>query len=102
VKIFSPAAYACPGSRSPADAGQGTSPANAMSLSRPLVKRETDLYTDVEKRILTLKPGITDFSSIVFSDENDILKDSKDLDIQIAYKGKPQYPEGRFELKCQQ
>ncbi len=54
-----------------------------MSLvgPRPNVKRETDLYTDVEKRILTLKPGITDFSSIVFSDENDILKDSKDPDI---------------------
>lgn len=48
---------------------------------RPNVKRETDLYTDVEKRILALKPGITDFSSIVFSGENDILKDSKDPDI---------------------
>ncbi|MFH1974982.1 MAG: sugar transferase [Pseudomonadota bacterium] len=54
-----------------------------MSLvgPRPNVKRETDLYTDVEKKILTLKPGITDFSSIVFSDENEILKDSSDPDI---------------------
>ena len=54
-----------------------------MSLvgPRPNVKRETDLYTDVEKKILAMKPGITDFSSIVFSDENDILKDSKDPDI---------------------
>ena len=54
-----------------------------MSLvgPRPNVKRETDLYTDVEKKILAMKPGITDFSSIVFSDENEILKDSKDPDI---------------------
>jgi len=54
-----------------------------MSLvgPRPNVKRETDLYTDVEKGLLDVKPGITDFSSIVFSDENDILKDSKDPDI---------------------
>jgi len=54
-----------------------------MSLigPRPNVKRETDLYTDVEKGLLDVKPGITDFSSIVFSDENDILKDSKNPDI---------------------
>ena len=54
-----------------------------MSLvgPRPNVKRETDLYTLVEKKLLSVKPGITDFSSIVFSDENEILKDSKDPDI---------------------
>jgi len=54
-----------------------------MSLvgPRPNVKRETDLYTLVEKGLLSVKPGITDFASIVFSDENDILKDSKDPDI---------------------
>jgi lipopolysaccharide/colanic/teichoic acid biosynthesis glycosyltransferase len=54
-----------------------------MSLigPRPNVKRETDLYTSVEKKLLSVKPGITDFASIVFSDENDILKDSKDPDI---------------------
>ena len=48
---------------------------------RPNVKRETDLYTDQEKSLLTIKPGITDLSSIVFSDEGDILKDSEDPDI---------------------
>ena len=54
-----------------------------MSLvgPRPNVKRETDLYTREEKKLLTLKPGITDFSSIVFSDEGDILKDKADPDI---------------------
>lgn len=54
-----------------------------MSLvgPRPNVKRETDLYTKQEKKLLTVRPGITDFSSIVFSDEGEILKDSLDPDI---------------------
>ena len=51
-----------------------------MSLvgPRPNVKRDTDLYTSTEKRLLTVKPGITDFASIVFADEADILKDYPD------------------------
>ncbi len=54
-----------------------------MSLvgPRPNVKRETDLYTPVEKKLLSIRPGITDIASIVFADEGDILKDSKDPDI---------------------
>jgi len=54
-----------------------------MSLvgPRPNVKRETDLYTIQERRLLEVKPGITDFASIVFSDEGDILKDYPDPDI---------------------
>ncbi len=54
-----------------------------MSLvgPRPNVKRETDLYTIEEKKLLSVRPGITDFSSIVFSDEGEILKDSVDPDI---------------------
>jgi lipopolysaccharide/colanic/teichoic acid biosynthesis glycosyltransferase len=64
-----------------------------MSLvgPRPNVKRETDLYTIEEKKLLTVKPGITDFSSIVFSDEGDILKDQNEPDIaynQLIRPGK--------------
>lgn len=64
-----------------------------MSLvgPRPNVKRETDLYTIQEKKLLTVRPGITDFSSIVFSDEGDILKDQNDPDIaynQLIRPGK--------------
>ncbi|WP_341908126.1 sugar transferase [Polaromonas sp. YR568] len=64
-----------------------------MSLvgPRPNVKRETDLYTPVERKLLTVKPGITDISSIVFSDEGDILKDQVDPDIaynQLIRPGK--------------
>ena len=48
---------------------------------RPNVKAEVDLYTDVEKELLSIKPGITDFSSIVFADEGKILEDKKDPDL---------------------
>jgi lipopolysaccharide/colanic/teichoic acid biosynthesis glycosyltransferase len=64
-----------------------------MSLvgPRPNVKRETDLYTAAERQLLDVKPGITDFASIVFSDEGDILKDQADPDIaynQLIRPGK--------------
>ena len=54
-----------------------------MSLvgPRPNVKIETDFYTNSEKKLLSIKPGITDFSSIVFSDEGKILEDKKDPDL---------------------
>lgn len=75
-----------------------------MSLvgPRPNVKRETDLYTQEEKRLLSVKPGITDFSSIVFSDEGDILKGKEDPDIayhQLIRPGKSLL--GLFYIKNQ-
>lgn len=64
-----------------------------MSLvgPRPNVKRESDLYTTEERKLLSVKPGITDISSIVFSDEGDILKDYSDPDLaynQLIRPGK--------------
>jgi lipopolysaccharide/colanic/teichoic acid biosynthesis glycosyltransferase len=54
-----------------------------MSLvgPRPNVKSETDLYTAREKELLKTRPGITDISSIVFSDEGEILTRYEDPDI---------------------
>ena len=54
-----------------------------MSLvgPRPNVKRETDIYTAEEKRLLSVRPGITDIASIVFSDEGDILAGRPDPDL---------------------
>jgi lipopolysaccharide/colanic/teichoic acid biosynthesis glycosyltransferase len=49
---------------------------------RPNVERETRLYTDEERRLLGLRPGITDLSSIVFSDEGGILAGSDDPDLR--------------------
>ena len=48
---------------------------------RPNVERETNLYSDQERKLLKVKPGITDFASIVFSDESEILKDHQNPDI---------------------
>lgn len=75
-----------------------------MSLvgPRPNVKRETDLYTDLEKQLLSIKPGITDFASIVFSDEGDILSEYSDPDIaynQLIRPGKSHL--GLFYIKNQ-
>ena len=73
-----------------------------MSLvgPRPNVKRETDLYTKVEKDLLTVKPGITDFASIVFSDEGKILSGQSDPDVsynQLIRPGKSRL--GLFYIK---
>lgn len=64
-----------------------------MSLvgPRPNVKRETLLYSSQERRLLSVRPGITDFASIIFSDEGDILKHHSDPDIayhQLIRPGK--------------
>jgi lipopolysaccharide/colanic/teichoic acid biosynthesis glycosyltransferase len=45
-----------------------------------VVDHVTSEYTSIEKTLLNIKPGITDISSIVFSDEGEILKYSKDPD----------------------
>jgi len=48
---------------------------------RPQVKTDADLYTYEEKKILSVRPGITDLSSIVFADEGNILEGSNDPDL---------------------
>tara|TARA_X000000368_G_scaffold6338_1_gene4886 strand:+ start:509 stop:1267 length:759 start_codon:yes stop_codon:yes gene_type:complete len=48
---------------------------------RPNVEREVNLYSSEEIKILRMRPGITDISSIVFADEGDILENSNDPDL---------------------
>ena len=51
----------------------------------------TDLYNVGERKLLTVKPGITDFASIVFADEGAILEGHDDPDIaynQLIRPGK--------------
>ena len=64
-----------------------------MSLvgPRPNVEREVRLYSPEEKRLLSIRPGITDLASIVFADEGDILHGQDDPDIaynQLIRPGK--------------
>ena len=51
-----------------------------MSLvgPRPNVRQETELYTPFEHQLLEVRPGITDFSSIIFSDLGSILTGQAD------------------------
>ncbi|MCF2592011.1 sugar transferase [Prevotella hominis] len=53
-----------------------------MSLvgPRPEVKKYTDLYTEEQKQVLQVRPGITDWASIKYVDENKILGESEDPD----------------------
>lgn len=50
----------------------------SMVGPRPEVKYYTDLYTEEEKAILTIRPGITDWASIWNADEGAILAGADD------------------------
>ncbi len=53
-----------------------------MSLvgPRPQVQWAVDLYNEEERKILNLRPGITDYASVKFANEGEILKGSADPD----------------------
>jgi lipopolysaccharide/colanic/teichoic acid biosynthesis glycosyltransferase len=63
-----------------------------MSLvgPRPQVKWAVDLYTPEERRVLTVKPGITDYASLRFPNEGEILKGSTDPDRDYMEKIHPE------------
>jgi lipopolysaccharide/colanic/teichoic acid biosynthesis glycosyltransferase len=45
---------------------------------RPEVKKYVDLYDVQQQHILSIKPGITDYASIVYSNENELLAKSQE------------------------
>lgn len=49
-----------------------------MSLvgPRPEIREYVDQYNEEQKAILTIKPGITDYASIKFANENELLEKS--------------------------
>ena len=53
-----------------------------MSLvgPRPEVRKYVDLYNDTQKQILSLKPGITDYASIAYSNESELLLEASDAE----------------------
>lgn len=53
-----------------------------MSLvgPRPEVRRYVDLYTEEQRKVLSVRPGITDYASIEYIDENRLLAQSSDPD----------------------
>lgn len=48
----------------------------SMVGPRPEVKKYTDLYTEEQKKVFSVRPGITDWASIRFRNENEILTKS--------------------------
>ena len=53
-----------------------------MSLvgPRPEVRKYVDMYTDEQRLILSVRPGITDYASIEYIDENRLLAQAEDPD----------------------
>lgn len=50
---------------------------------RPEVRRYVNLYSKEQQKVLSVKPGITDYASIEYSNENDLL--SKAIDPEKTY-----------------
>jgi lipopolysaccharide/colanic/teichoic acid biosynthesis glycosyltransferase len=46
-----------------------------MSLvgPRPEVRKYVDMYSEVQKKVLSVKPGLTDYASIEYRNENELL-----------------------------
>ena len=52
----------------------------SMSLvgPRPEVSKYVHLYSETQRKVLLVRPGITDYASITFKNENEILGNSQD------------------------
>ena len=57
---------------------------------RPQVQWAVDLYTPQERGVLSVPPGITDYASLRFPNEGEILKDSTDPDKDYMEKIHPE------------
>lgn len=44
---------------------------------RPEVRKYVEYYNEDQKKVLTVRPGITDIASIVYRNENELLKESE-------------------------
>lgn len=45
---------------------------------RPEVRKYVDLYNDEQKKVLSVRPGLTDYASIAYINENEILEKADD------------------------
>ena len=56
---------------------------------RPEVEKYVLLYTDEQRRVLSVRPGITDYASIEYVNENEILSQASDPDRAYIEKVMP-------------
>lgn len=63
-----------------------------MSLvgPRPEVRKYVDLYTEEQKKVLTVRPGITDEASIKYFEENKLLGEAEDPEKMYIEKVMPE------------
>jgi len=66
---------------------------------RPEVKKFVEKYTEEEKQILSVRPGITDWSSIKFHNEGEIIEASGIPDADEAYEKLIRPEKLRLQLK---
>jgi len=66
---------------------------------RPEVRKFVDKYTEEEKLILSVRPGITDWSSIKFHNEGEIIESSGIPDADEAYEKLIRPEKLRLQLK---
>lgn len=66
---------------------------------RPEVQKFVDMYTEEEKAILNLRPGITDWASIKFHNEGEIIEASGIEDADEAYARLIRPEKLRLQLK---
>lgn len=62
-----------------------------MSLvgPRPEVRKYVEMYSADQKKVLNVRPGITDYASILYSNENEILSRSEDPEQHYISKVMP-------------
>lgn len=56
---------------------------------RPEVQRYVDLYTPEQKKVLSVRPGLTDWASIEYMDENELLGKSSDPEYTYIHEIMP-------------
>jgi lipopolysaccharide/colanic/teichoic acid biosynthesis glycosyltransferase len=56
---------------------------------RPEVKKYVDLYDNIQKKVLAVRPGITDYASLYFFEESKLLAKAKDAEHTYVHEIMP-------------
>lgn len=57
---------------------------------RPEVRKYVDMYTAEHMHVLSVRPGITDYASLLFIDENEVLGRSADPEYEYIHNIMPE------------
>lgn len=68
---------------------------------RPEVQRYVDLYTPEQRKVLSVRPGLTDWASIEYMDENELLGKSSDPEYTYIHEIMPAKLELNLRYICE-